>query len=77
MTQAKTLSGEVRGREKNGALLFAGIPYAAPPIGERLARQIPNAKFFCAPATGHWAQFENYEIHNREVLRFLTGEKSS
>ncbi len=35
---AKTLSGEVRGREKNGVLLFAGIPYAAPPIGERRFR---------------------------------------
>ncbi len=35
---AKTLSGEVRGRERNGALLFAGIPYAAPPVGERRLR---------------------------------------
>jgi para-nitrobenzyl esterase len=40
MTQpiAKTGCGEVRGREKNGALLFAGIPYAAPPTGERRFR---------------------------------------
>jgi para-nitrobenzyl esterase len=35
---ASTRSGEVRGREKNGALLFAGIPYAAPPTGERRFR---------------------------------------
>lgn len=40
-------------------------------VGERLARQIPDGRFHCAPATGHWAQFENFEIHNREVLRFL------
>ena len=38
MTQTKTLSGEVRGREKNGVLLFSGIPYAAPPVGERRFR---------------------------------------
>jgi 2-hydroxy-6-oxonona-2,4-dienedioate hydrolase len=40
-------------------------------VGHRLASRIPRARFFCAPATGHWAQFENYEIHNREVLNFL------
>ena len=32
---ARTQQGEVEGREKNGALLFAGIPYAAPPVGAR------------------------------------------
>jgi para-nitrobenzyl esterase len=41
---ATTSSGEVRGREKNGALLFAGIPYAAPPVGERRFRppEVPD-----------------------------------
>ena len=42
-----------------------------PAVGEHLARQIPNGEFFCAPATGHWAQFESFETHNREVTRFL------
>lgn len=28
------LAGEIQGREKEGALLFAGIPYAQPPVGE-------------------------------------------
>jgi para-nitrobenzyl esterase len=32
---ARTQQGEVEGREKNGVLLFAGIPYAAPPVGAR------------------------------------------
>lgn len=30
-----TTGGAVRGREKRGVLLFAGIPYAAPPVGDR------------------------------------------
>lgn len=45
-----------------------------PPVGARLAQMIPGARFFSAPETGHWAQFENHEIHNREVLAFLRGE---
>lgn len=31
-------SGTLAGRDKNGILLFAGIPYAAPPVGERRMR---------------------------------------
>ena len=30
---AQTTLGPVEGREKEGVLLFAGIPYAAPPVG--------------------------------------------
>jgi len=37
-TIAKTKHGEVQGREKDGVLLFAGIPYAAPPTGRRRFR---------------------------------------
>jgi len=33
-----TDAGSVEGREKNGLLLFAGIPYAAPPTGTRRFR---------------------------------------
>jgi para-nitrobenzyl esterase len=38
MNRATTTAGEVQGREKNGVLLFAGIPYAAPPVGTRRFR---------------------------------------
>ncbi|MEQ8991032.1 MAG: carboxylesterase/lipase family protein [Pseudomonadales bacterium] len=33
MTIVETTSGPVQGRDKDGVLLFAGVPYAAPPIG--------------------------------------------
>ena len=45
---------------------------APPPVGRRLAEMIPNARFISAPETGHWAQFESYELHNREVISFLS-----
>lgn len=37
-TITRTTAGEVQGREKEGVLLFAGIPYAAPPTGPRRFR---------------------------------------
>lgn len=35
---AQTRLGQIQGREKDGILLFAGIPYAAPPTGPRRFR---------------------------------------
>ena len=35
---AETQSGPIQGREKHNVLLFAGIPYAAPPVAERRFR---------------------------------------
>ena len=37
-TIVDTDAGKVVGREKRGVLLFAGLPYAAPPVGERRFR---------------------------------------
>jgi 2-hydroxy-6-oxonona-2,4-dienedioate hydrolase len=42
-----------------------------PEVGRRLAAMIPGAKYHCARDTGHWAQFEHYQEHNRAVLDFL------
>ncbi len=42
-TIAHTRSGQLRGREKNGVLLFAGIPYAAAPVdGRRFRAAAPH-----------------------------------
>jgi 2-hydroxy-6-oxonona-2,4-dienedioate hydrolase len=41
-------------------------------VGQRLASMIPGARYHCASNTGHWAQFENFEDHNRIVLDFLS-----
>ncbi|HUA33822.1 MAG TPA: alpha/beta hydrolase [Candidatus Binataceae bacterium] len=42
-----------------------------PEVGQRLAAMIPGAKYHGASDTGHWAQFEHCEEHNRVVLDFL------
>ncbi len=34
MTVVETTRGPIEGRERDGTLLFAGVPYAAPPVGE-------------------------------------------
>jgi 2-hydroxy-6-oxonona-2,4-dienedioate hydrolase len=51
--------------------------FVPPAVGQHLARQIPGGKFFSAPNTGHWAQFESHETHNREVSRFLAAKDRS
>lgn len=45
---ANTASGPVVGREKQGALLFAGLPYAAPPVG--------GLRFQAAQAHPGWSE---------------------
>ncbi len=47
---ATTRTGRVRGREKDGVLLFAGIPYEAAPVGGRRFRA-PTPHFDATSAT--------------------------
>jgi len=42
-------------------------------VGQHLAQVLHKGRFFCSPNTGHWAQFENFDIHNRQVSAFLLG----
>jgi 2-hydroxy-6-oxonona-2,4-dienedioate hydrolase len=43
-----------------------------PAVGHALSGTLPNSRCYVAADTGHWAQFENADEHNREVLKFLT-----
>ncbi|MDB5728792.1 MAG: Alpha/beta hydrolase [Noviherbaspirillum sp.] len=59
---------------KAPTLVYWGDKNVTPPsLGRRLATVIPNARFVSAPNTGHWAQFESHDLHNREVMEFLSG----
>lgn len=42
-----------------------------PALGEHLARQVQHGTFHCAADTGHWAQYESADEHNRVVADFL------
>jgi 2-hydroxy-6-oxonona-2,4-dienedioate hydrolase len=54
------------------ALVYWGEKNRTPPaLGQHIANTIPGARFHCAADTGHWAQFESAEEHNKVVTRFL------
>ena len=60
---------------KAPTLVYWAEKNAVPPVmGERLAAAIPGARYYCAADTGHWAQFEHPNEHNRVVIRFFTGD---
>jgi 2-hydroxy-6-oxonona-2,4-dienedioate hydrolase len=53
-------------------LVYWGDKNRTPPaLGEHIARTVPNGRFHCAADTGHWAQFESADEHNRVVSEFL------
>lgn len=53
-------------------LVYWGEKNRTPPaLGQHLARTVQNGRFHCAADTGHWAQFESAEEHNRVVTDFL------
>ncbi|XP_055788561.1 para-nitrobenzyl esterase [Salvelinus fontinalis] len=55
--QVTTDCGEFQGRQRNGAYSFKGLPYAAPPIGER--RWAPPAKPRCGNGVGDATRFRS------------------
>lgn len=59
-------------RIKQPVLVYWGDRNRTPPsLGLRLSQQVRDGRFHCAADTGHWAQFESADEHNRIVLQFL------
>lgn len=53
-------------------LVYWGERNRTPPaLGQHIARTVADGAFHCAADTGHWAQFESHEEHNRVVAEFL------
>ena len=46
-------------------------PSAAPEVGERIAKALPNGSYSLIVDCGHWPQFEDPETFNRIHLEFL------
>ena len=46
-------------------------PGKGPDVGQRLASLIPGAKFELMPNVAHWPQWENPELHDSIVTKFL------
>ncbi|RJG10727.1 alpha/beta fold hydrolase [Massilia cavernae] len=65
-------------RIEQPVLVYWGDQNRTPPsLGLRLSQQVHNGRFHCAEDTGHWAQFESAEEHNRVVLQFLQDPAST
>lgn len=66
------ITDDVAAQIKAPTLVFWGDKNITPPaVGRRLSEVIPDGRFVCAPDTGHWAQYEAHQMHNREVAGFL------
>ena len=65
MPVVETTTGPVEGRNKEGTLLFAGIPYAAPPTGER--------RFKAAVAHEPWAEVRSAKRFGPAAPQTATG----
>ena len=46
-------------------------PGAGPEVGERIAKLIPGAQYYCMMDAAHWPQWEHPEEHDRAVADFL------
>ena len=66
---AETRQGKVQGKLKNDVLLFAGIPYAAPPVGER--------RFKAPAAHAPWAEVRSTTKFGKPAPQLATGGMTS
>lgn len=71
-SRAHVVTDALAARICQPTLVYWGDKNRTPPaLGRHIARTIPGARFHCAADTGHWAQFESAEEHNRVVTEFL------
>jgi pimeloyl-ACP methyl ester carboxylesterase len=87
-TRAAALAGsrgmhyaEIEGRYKQmdkPTLILWGREDAVTPIryGERLSRELPNARMVVYPRCGHFPMLEAREASNRDLMAFLAGKDS-
>ena len=87
-TRAAALAGsrgmhyaELEGRYKlmdKPTLILWGREDAVTPIryGERLSRELPNARMVVYPRCGHFPMLEAREASNRDLMAFLAGKDS-
>ena len=66
---AETRQGKVQGKLKNDVLLFAGIPYAAPPVGE--------LRFKAPVAYAPWADVRSTIKFGKPAPQLATGGMTS
>jgi len=65
MVIVDTTTGPIEGREKDGTQLFAGVPYAAPPVGER--------RFKAAVAHEPWKEVRSAKRFGAAAPQTATG----
>ena len=73
MAAREDMSQQLMGLDPKPCLLIAGADdeISTPAEMQELARQIPNARFFCVPEAGHLAPLEQPETVNAEISSFL------
>jgi 2-hydroxy-6-oxonona-2,4-dienedioate hydrolase len=72
-----TMTDALARRIGQPTLVYWGDKNRTPPtVGLHLSQQVRNGRFHCAKNTGHWAQFESAEEHNKVVTEFLLEDRS-
>lgn len=73
-----TMTDALASHIQQPTLVYWGDKNRTPPaLGQHIARQVRHGRFHCAQNTGHWAQFESAEEHNRVVTEFLLEDSTN
>lgn len=73
-----TVTDELAAQIRQPVLVYWGDKNRTPPsFGQHLANTVQNGRFHCAANTGHWAQYESADEHNRVVTEFLLEDRAA